>query len=71
MSATGSCLSAAVETFGVLPFASVIPTLQSSELRKHSPVRLNDLLQTERIGYRFPWSTEPVFTSSSLYMRQH
>jgi hypothetical protein len=44
----------------------MILTLQSGELRKHSPVRLNDLLQTERIGYRFPWSTQLVFASSGL-----
>jgi len=33
-------------TFGALPFASMIPALQSGELRKHPPVRLADLLQT-------------------------
>jgi len=46
MSQTGSCLAAAVRTFGALPFASMIRTLQSGELRKHSPVRLNDLFAT-------------------------
>jgi hypothetical protein len=35
-----------VKTFGALPFASVILTLQSSELEKHSLVRLNDLSKT-------------------------
>jgi len=37
---------AAIKTFGALPFASMIPTFQSGELRKHSPVGLNDLLHT-------------------------
>jgi hypothetical protein len=46
MFATGSCLAAATRTFGALPFASMILVLQSGELRKHSPVRLDDLLQT-------------------------
>jgi hypothetical protein len=46
MSAAGSCLAAAARTFGALPFASMILVLQSGELRKHSPVRLDDLLQT-------------------------
>jgi hypothetical protein len=43
---TGSRLSAAIQPFGALPFASMIRTLQSSELRKHSLVRLNDLFAT-------------------------
>lgn len=46
MSVTGSCRETAIRTFGVLPFASMIRILQSSELRKHSLVRLYDLLQT-------------------------
>jgi hypothetical protein len=46
MSVTGSRLVMAVKTFGALPFTSMISTLQSSELRKHSLVRLSDLLQT-------------------------
>jgi hypothetical protein len=46
MSATGSRLAAAARTFGVLPFASMIPAFQGDELRKHSSVSLNDLLQT-------------------------
>ena len=46
LSHTGSRLAAAVGTFDALPFASMIPTLQSSELRKHSLVRLNDLCET-------------------------
>ena len=37
---------AAVKTFGVLPFASMILTFQSGGLRKHPPVGLNDLLPT-------------------------
>ena len=49
-------LRAAIKTFGPLPLSSMIKTLQSSELRKHSLVRLNDLLSTQRVGYRFPWS---------------
>ncbi|WP_292257128.1 hypothetical protein, partial [Marinospirillum sp.] len=53
-------------TFGALPFASMILPFQSGELRKHSPVGLNDLLLTQRVGYRFPWSTKLVFTSSAL-----
>jgi hypothetical protein len=39
-------LRAAIKTFGPLPLSSMIKTLQSSELRKHSLVRLNDLLST-------------------------
>ena len=35
----------------------MINALQSSKLRKHLLVRLNDLWLTQRIGYRFPWST--------------
>ena len=35
----------------------MIKTLQGSKLRKHLLVRLNDLWLTQRIGYRFPWST--------------
>jgi hypothetical protein len=46
MSATGSILSDAVGTFGALPFASMIPTFQGPELRKHPGVGLDDLLQT-------------------------
>jgi hypothetical protein len=46
MSATGSCLAAATETFGALPFACMIPVFQSSELRQHSLVGINDLLPT-------------------------
>jgi hypothetical protein len=57
---------AAVGTFGALPFASMIPSFQSPGLRKHPGVGLDDLLQTERVGYRFPWSTELAFTSSAL-----
>ena len=37
---------AAAGTFGAWPFASMIRALQSGELRKHSPVRLDDPLQT-------------------------
>jgi hypothetical protein len=40
---------AAMKTFGVLPCACMINFLQSSELRKHSLVRLNDLLLTVRL----------------------
>ncbi|MBW9248184.1 MAG: hypothetical protein GJU72_03655 [Acidithiobacillus ferriphilus] len=36
----------ATETFGALPFASMISALQGGGLRKHPPVRLDDLLQT-------------------------
>ena len=39
-------LPAAERTLGALPFAFVIRSLQCSELRKHSLVRLNDLLLT-------------------------
>jgi len=46
MSATGSYLVVAVETFGALPFASMIPTFQGPGLRKHPGVGLDDLLQT-------------------------
>jgi hypothetical protein len=46
MSVTGSRLATTMKTFGALPFTSMILTLQSSELRKHSLVRLIDLLQT-------------------------
>jgi hypothetical protein len=46
MSVIGSRLVTAMETFGALPFTSMISTLQSSELRKHSLVRLIDLLPT-------------------------
>jgi len=46
MSATGSRPAAATGTFGVLPFASMIPAFQCPELRKHSGVGLSDLLQT-------------------------
>lgn len=35
-----------VKAAGPLPLSSMIKTLQSSELRKHSLVRLNDLLLT-------------------------
>jgi len=48
MSVTGSCVAAAIRTFGALPFAraayrSMILTFQSAELRKHSAVGLDDL----------------------------
>ena len=46
MSLTGSHRAVAVRTFGALPFACMIRALQSGELRKHSPVRLNDLSVT-------------------------
>jgi hypothetical protein len=46
MWATGSRLAAAIETFGALPFASLIPTFQSGGLRKHPPVSLSDPLHT-------------------------
>ena len=66
MSATGSTLivgrmayEGAVKTFGALPFARIILTFQCPGLRKHPGVGRNDLLLTERVGYRFPWSTEP------------
>ncbi len=45
-SATGSPLAGTAGTFGAFPFAHMIPALQSGGLRKHSPVRLTDLLQT-------------------------
>ena len=38
---------AATETFGALPFASMISIFQSGELMKYSPVGLDNLLQTE------------------------
>ena len=47
-------LRAAIKTFGPLPLSSMIKTLQSSELRKHSLVCLNDLLLTLWIGYHYP-----------------
>jgi len=43
MSVTGSCVAAAIRTFGVLPFTSMMLTFQSAELRKHSAVGLDDL----------------------------
>jgi len=51
MSITGSCLVAAIKTFGVLPFAraayrSMILTFQGHGLRKHPWVSLGDLLST-------------------------
>ncbi|WNK20339.1 hypothetical protein P1P91_05760 [Halomonas piscis] len=46
MSITGSCLAAAIKTFGVLPCASMILTFQSPPLRKHGGVGLGDLLPT-------------------------
>ena len=56
----------AEETFGSLPLPSighaaynVISSFQCPGLRKHPGVGRNDLLLTERVGYRFPWSTEP------------
>jgi len=60
MSATGSCLAAAVKTFGALPFASMIPTFQCPGLRKHPGVGLDDPLQTSA-RYRAPWSTQPAY----------
>src|SRR5450631_2645890 len=56
-----------MKTFGGLPFASMINTLQSSELEKHSPVRLNDLLTTSRseplclvsLVLQFPFKLHP------------
>ncbi|WP_207161517.1 hypothetical protein, partial [Rhabdochromatium marinum] len=45
-SATGSRLTAAIRTFGALPFTSMTLIFQCLELRKHSRVGLNDLLQT-------------------------
>jgi hypothetical protein len=36
----------AIKTFGALPFASMIKTLQCSKLGKHLLVRLNDLSTT-------------------------
>ena len=47
----------------------MIPTLQSSGLRKHPLVRLNDPYPTSANAsrrYSAPWSTQPVFTSSGL-----
>ncbi len=41
---------AAIRTFGALPFASMIRTFRSGELRKHSPVGLADLSVTERLS---------------------
>ncbi len=66
MSATGSHLTVTTETFGAFPFAHMSSAFQCPGLRKHPGVGRGDLLQTERIGYRFPWSTQPVFTSSAL-----
>ncbi len=43
---TGSRLTAAIRTFDVLPFVSMILIFQSGGLRKHPPVSLNDLLHT-------------------------
>ncbi|MHB8370500.1 MAG: hypothetical protein ACYDBP_12590 [Leptospirales bacterium] len=57
MSRTGSRLSTAIRTFGALPFASMIRVFQSPGLRKDPGVGLTDLFVTERVGYRFPWST--------------
>jgi hypothetical protein len=45
MSAPGS-RNPAEGTFGTLPFASMIPTFQSTELAEYPGVSLNDLLQT-------------------------
>ena len=49
MSATGSRLAAATETFGALPVAGMIPAFQSGGPRKHPPVGLGDLLRTVRV----------------------
>jgi hypothetical protein len=46
MSVTGSRLATTMETFGALPFTSMISTFQGPELRKHSGVGLIDLLPT-------------------------
>jgi len=64
MSATGSCLAAAVKTFGALPFASMIPTFQRPGLRKHPGVGPDDPLQTAA-RYRAPWSTQPAYCLAS------
>ena len=61
MSATGSPLARTAGTFGVFPYACMIPTLQNSELRKHLLVRLNDLWQTKRVEYRFQCPKAPAF----------
>jgi hypothetical protein len=61
-------MMAAAGTFGALPFASMISALQSGELRKHSPVRLNDLSQTSaNVSRRYsaPWSTQPAYHLAS------
>ena len=68
--ATGSYVSVAARTFGVLPFASMIPAFQCPGLRKHPGVGLTDLLQTSANAsrrYLAPWSTQPVFTSSGIH----
>ncbi len=59
LSATGFTLASAVETFGALPFASVIPTFQCPGLRKHPGVGLTHLLQTSASPCgEAPWSTK-------------
>lgn len=54
MFATGPTLAGAMRTFGALPVARMIHTFQDPELRNHPGVGLNDLWQTDRIGYRYP-----------------
>ena len=58
-------LQIATKTFDPLPLVCMIKALQSSELRKHSLVRLNDLLLTERVRYRFPCFNLAIPLSSS------
>lgn len=43
-----------MRTFGALPVARMIHTFQGPELRNHPGVGLNDLWQTDRIGYHYP-----------------
>ena len=57
-------------TFGSLPLPSVIPSLQSRELRKHPLVRVNDLLSTSAQNILCPL-VNPTFRlsppSSGIY----
>ena len=69
MSHSGSHLTVTAETFGALPFASMIPTLQSLGLRKHPKVRLNDLCVTEprwTVAYPGQPSLDSFLASSAV-----
>ena len=69
MSHSGSHLTVTAETFGALPFASMIPTLQSLGLRKHPKVRLNDLCVTEprwSVAYPGQPSLDSFLASSAV-----